>query len=38
VLARLERSLRKQLPDVPPATIDAGMQRLRAAHAAGLRA
>jgi 3-deoxy-D-manno-octulosonic acid kinase len=38
VLARLARSLRKQLPDVPKATLDDGLQRLRAAHAAGLRA
>jgi 3-deoxy-D-manno-octulosonic acid kinase len=38
VLQRLERSLRKQLPDLDAAIIDDGMQRLRAAHAAGLRA
>lgn len=38
VLARLERSLRKQLPEVAAEILDDGMQRLRAAHAAGLRA
>jgi 3-deoxy-D-manno-octulosonic acid kinase len=38
VLARLERSLRKQLPELEACVIGEGMQRLRAAHAAGLRA
>jgi 3-deoxy-D-manno-octulosonic acid kinase len=37
VLARLERSLRKQLPGLDAAVLADGMQRLRAAHAAGLR-
>jgi 3-deoxy-D-manno-octulosonic acid kinase len=38
VLARLERSLRKQLPDVEAALLAAGMARLREAHARGLAA
>jgi 3-deoxy-D-manno-octulosonic acid kinase len=38
VLARLERSLRKQLPEVDAAVLADGMRRLRAAHAAALRA
>jgi 3-deoxy-D-manno-octulosonic acid kinase len=38
VLARLERSLRKRLPDVGPSVIDVGMQRLRESHAKELHA
>ena len=36
VLDRLERSLRKQLPQLDAAVIADGMARLRAAHAQGL--
>jgi 3-deoxy-D-manno-octulosonic acid kinase len=36
VLDRLERSLRKQLPQLDDAVLAAGMARLRAAHAQGL--
>ena len=35
---RLERSLRKRLPDVGAPVIDGGMQRLRDAHAKDLHA
>ena len=38
VEAALERSLRKQLPDLDGATLAAGMARLREAHARGLSA
>jgi len=38
VIERLARSLRKRLPDVDPALLDAGLARLRDAHATGLRA
>ena len=37
VLARLERSLRKECADVVASVLDAGMARLRSAHARGLR-
>ena len=38
VLDRLQRSLRKECPDVPESEIIVGMKQLREAHEAGLQA